>query len=115
MEIRYANAKIKNICMKESQARKALGAETAQVLFRCLRMFQTAESLKEINGKALRLHALKGDKKGCLAINLDKKNRLVLEPIVEERANLHDANVAAPANYPLIRIVEIQSIGDYHR
>lgn len=116
MEIRYANAKIKNICMKEDRARKAFGAKTAQDLYRRLRMLQAAESLESLNTRTFRLHALKGDKKDCLAIDLDKKNRLVIKPIIEEQEKLCVASsVTAPANYPLIRIIEIQFIGDYHR
>lgn len=114
MDIRFKNSQLEKLCTNPAKARKKFGAETAQMLANRLRRFKAAESLQDINARATNLHALSGDRKGCFAVNLDKKNRLVFMPILSDEDEAAGKIATAPENYRSIRIIEIQEIGDYH-
>lgn len=81
MIYKYSSSKIEKLCTNQSKLLNKYGADTCKELQARLDEFTAAETLQDIYKLGYpRLHWLKGDMAGCLAVDLDGAKRLILAP-----------------------------------
>lgn len=84
MKIYYDNKNIQKLCNDYKYAQKKLGKNVAYKLYKALQFINASVCFIDIKYMmTLRLHPLKGDRKGTYAIDLGKKTgfRLILIPV----------------------------------
>lgn len=95
---------LEKVCNDEKQAQRKLGSGCAKELMLRLTELRAAESLQDIFALVRpRLHWLKGNLNGLLAVDLEHPKRLILEPLESESQDLKE-----------IKAVMIKEIKDYH-
>lgn len=109
MDILFKTNKLQSLCEQERTARKELGANSAKKL-----RSRLADLMAAANMAAVRIgrpHQLTGDFAGCIALDLDGGQRLVVEA----------ANDPVPTNpddgsilWDRVDAVRVVFIGDYH-
>lgn len=110
MDILFCNSKLEKQCSTANARRKAFGNERAARLGRRLDDLRAAATLAVMRTLPGRCHALTGDLKGQIAIDLDGPYRLLFEP-ADEPLPL-DGNGALDWNR--VTCIRILRIGDYH-
>ena len=85
MKLDYDGNAIKTLCDKPDKARRKLGSKAAGNLAHRLQQLEAASSLQDIfylgaGSGGPRLHWLKGNGAGFLAINITSKLRLIFRP-----------------------------------
>lgn len=110
MEISFASRKLKKLCESEQELRKAYGSDCAKKLMRRLTELRAATTLEDMRNLPGRIHELRGDRHGQLAIDLSDGRRLVIAPRdgwpAEKEAGAHV--------WATIDAVHVLEIADYH-
>ena len=111
MEIRYKNKRIRNICENEKKAIKKYNKIIAEKLIFSIEFLKNSKSLKDVaDYQNFRLHELKYERKGQLAIDLGKTTgyRLIIEPITV--VNKEKGIIS----YESINVVEIMEVSNHY-
>ncbi|MBI4829934.1 MAG: type II toxin-antitoxin system RelE/ParE family toxin [Nitrospinae bacterium] len=111
MEVYFRKGKLRKICESEPLADRKFGKVRANKLRQRLTELQAAETLEMMMRlPAARCHALKGDRKGWFAVDLDHPYRLIFEPTRDPPPRRSDGGL------DLSRITEITilEITAYH-
>lgn len=108
MLVRYRDAAIERLCTQEREAQKVLGRPCARRLkARMADLFAAHNPTELVAGHP---HALKGDRKGQYAVNLQGGVRLCLEPDRKPPPALPDGGI----DWARVTEIVIVFIGDYH-
>ncbi len=75
LKIHFKNGSIRKVCENKKEAVKKYGMGCAKSLYARIMDITAADCLSDL--RAGRPHSLKGERKGQIAVKLDKKNRLV--------------------------------------
>ena len=111
MEIRYKNKRIRDICENEKKAIKKYNKIIAEKLIFSIEFLKNSNSLKDVaDYQNFRLHELKYERKGQLAIDLGKTTgyRLIIEPITV--VNKEKGIIS----YESINVVEIMEVSNHY-
>ena len=111
MEIRYKNKRIRDICENEKKAIKKYNKFIAEKLIFSIEFLKNSKSLKDVaDYQNFRLHELKYERKGQLAIDLGKTTgyRLIIEPITV--VNKEKGIIS----YESINVVEIMEVSNHY-
>ena len=111
MEIRYRNKRIRDICENEKKAIKKYNKIIAEKLIFSIEFLKNSNSLKDVaDYQNFRLHELKYERKGQLAIDLGKTTgyRLIIEPITV--VNKEKGIIS----YESINVVEIMEVSNHY-
>ncbi|MDY7093951.1 MAG: killer suppression protein HigA [Acidobacteriota bacterium] len=108
MEILFADKNLRRLCEEERRAKRSLGQAGARKLRARLADLMAASTVRDL--VAGRPHALKGDRSGHFAIDLDRGRRLVFEPGNEPTPRSSDGGIL----WSEVTVVRILFIGDYH-
>lgn len=105
MKVSYEGGSIEKLCKNPAKLRTKWGEETKDAVHQRLIELDAAESLADIFDLGYpRLHWLKGNLSGLLALNLDGSKRLIIRP-----------NDTSIKDLPLIKhAVIIRIERDYH-
>ena len=109
MKVQYKNKKVEELCENEKEAIKKLNKWVAEKLIFTIEFLKNANSLKDVNDFVpFRLHELKGNRKGQLAMDLGRRlgYRLIIEPVM--------LNVAGIIFYEKINIVEVVEVSNHY-
>lgn len=108
MEIRFKDKKLRELCEKQTVAKKKLGDVCARRLRTRLADLQAVDHVSELTvGNP---HPLKGDRQGQFALDLAGGWRLVFAPANDPiPLTVNDA-----IDWSQVTIVSIEYIGDYH-
>lgn len=80
MDIRFAGNKLRKVCNDSKSAQRQYGRERAEVLRQRLDEIRASENLSVLGRlPQARCHELKGDRKGQLAVKLDRQYRLIFK------------------------------------
>jgi proteic killer suppression protein len=110
MDIVFANRKLERLCNDDRLAQREWGKPQAEVLRRRLDDLRDAQHLGIMRNLPGRLHELKGDLAGCLAMDLRGGNRLILEPANDPPPLKPDGGL----DWDGVTVVRILDVGDYH-
>jgi proteic killer suppression protein len=111
MERCFYAKKLQRICSSEERMRKRWGVATAKKLMQRFAEFEAASSLAIIAKlPGARLHFLKGDRKGQLAVDAGNALRLVLEPNHNPIPKKRDGSLDLSG----VTSVAIVDVTDYH-
>ena len=110
MEITFARSKEQKLCNSASKLRGEYGPRMAALIQERLTSLAAAETLHVMRMLPGRCHALTGDLKGYIAIDLVHPDRLVFKPIDDPLPLLAGGEL----NWEEVRNIEIWRIGDYH-
>jgi proteic killer suppression protein len=108
MDILYKDDALEKLCSQERVMNKKFGKIGAKKLRARLADLQAAEHMMQV--KRGRPHLLKGDLKGCIALDLDSGNRLVLEAANKPLPRHDDQSI----DWNRVTAVCVVFIGDYH-
>jgi proteic killer suppression protein len=106
----FCSSKLEKECSDSKTRRKSFGEERARRLGRRLDDLRAAATLAVMRTLPGRCHALTGDLKGQIALDLDGPYRLIFEP-ADEPLPL-DGNGSLDWNR--VTVIRILRIGDYH-
>ena len=114
MKIFFKNSRIKKLCDNEKELKKRFPNAPKQIALvkRRLEMLKIADNLMVFSNlpstPSTRLHKLSGDRNGQFAIDLYEKERLIIEPEIEdpETERLDDLRT--------IHCICVIEIVDYH-
>ena len=110
MDIIFSSPKLERLCNDDRLARREWGAAQAKVLSRRLDDLEAARHLGVMRNLPGRLHELKGDMAGRLAMDLVGGDRLVLEPAHDPPPRKPDGGL----DWDQVTAVRIVDVGDYH-
>lgn len=111
MEIVFETTWLKKRCESEREAVREWGAAVAKKLMQRLAELSAAENLGDISPhRPARLHELKHDRQGQLAVDLHGGYRLIFVPNHEPKPVKEDGGLDRE-RVTSIRVVEV---GDYH-
>lgn len=83
MELFYETRKIERILKDEARLEKRYG-QLASVIKKKIHLLKVTDNLAEAMGvPSLRVHVLKGDRRGKCAVKLDQSNRMIVVPCCE--------------------------------
>lgn len=106
MLIEFKNKKLEKTFNSEKELNKIYGKLTKKIQIR-MAVLRGANNLSLVRSTPPeRRHKLSGNKAGKWAVDLDKNNRLIFEPITEL-----DHNEIDPVDITAIRILKVE---DYH-
>lgn len=108
MEIRFKDARLREICERQAVATRTLGDAVARKLRARLADLCAASTVADLT--AGRPHQLKRDRAGQFALDLRGGVRLVFEPANDPVPRRKDHTI----DWAAVTIVSIESIGDYH-
>ena len=111
MDIIFRDNRLEKDCNDAKRARKRFGAVRARRLMQRLDELHAVEVLA--NMRALphaRCHALKEDRKGQFAVDLDHPYRLIFEPANRPVPKLPDGGI----DWGRVTAVKVLEITDYH-
>lgn len=108
MDVFFADEGMADVCASERKMRRAFGAMRAQRLALRLQQLRVAASLADMRLFTRRCHAMTGDLRGCVAVDLDGPYRLLFRPI---SAN---GSAVSLADWSAITAVVVERVVDYH-
>lgn len=113
MKIEFESSKheklVNNIEALRKKFNKTRGVDTAIDIIEALNILNAAESMVDIPN-SFRPHPLQGSFKGCFAIDVDKKNRIIFKPNHPNDINFRIDNYSSIKNIIIIEIYK-----DYHK
>lgn len=109
MDILFKSRKLRKRCSDDRKASRAFGEDRAKRVRQRLDDLKAAENLEVMRTLPGRLHALRGDRQGQLALALDGPYRLILEPVLTSERESDD-----PVRWSDVTCVRILGIEDYH-
>jgi len=113
MKIEFQSSKHERLVNSIDDLRKKFnktrGIDTALDIIESLNILSAAESLADIPN-CFRPHPLQGSYKGCFAIDVDKKNRIIFKPNHPNDMNFRIDNYSSIKN-----IIVIELYKDYHK
>lgn len=105
MKISIGNSKLNRQLEDEKSLQKAFG-NLAEIIYMRLQYLAAAENLADVSHlPPINRHLLKGNYKGCFAISVDKKYRIIFKPkgvpeeTVTNLANIKEICIIAIENY----------------
>jgi proteic killer suppression protein len=110
VDIEFANEHLRRLCHDEARAKKSLGEPGARKLGARLDDLLAAPSLEAMRLLPGRCHELKGDRAGCLALDLHGAKRLVVEPLDKPPPTKPDGGL----DWTRVTGVRVVYVGDYH-
>jgi len=110
LDIHYDNKKIKQYCEIFKEASREFGTAIARKINQRLAELAAFNNLDEIASTHFKgCHLLKGNRKGCYAVDLNNQYRIVFKPYMEGfNQNLNTINMKE------IKGIIIKEICDYH-
>ena len=108
LEIRFKDARLRELCERQAVATRKLGDAVARKLRARLADLCAASTVADLT--AGRPHQLKHDRAGQYAVDLHGGVRLVFEPANDPVPRRQDDGI----DWAAVTIVSIEYIGDYH-
>lgn len=108
MDIVFSDVRIKRLCEDERSMWRELGRDGARKLKARLADIEAAQVMTDV--KRGRPHPLKGDRAGCLALDLHGGYRLLLAPAEDPPPQRSDGTT----DWAQVRSVTLMGIEDYH-
>ena len=108
VDIIFKDDALERLCTEERVAKKKLGTKSAKKLLARLADLMAAERMIDVVFG--RPHQLKGDLAGCMAFDLDKGCRLVVEVANDPVPARDDGGI----DWACVDTVRVVFIGDYH-
>ncbi|MBM3701008.1 MAG: hypothetical protein FJW68_08890 [Actinobacteria bacterium] len=110
MDIHYDKKKIKKYCEIFKEASRQYGTDIARKINQWISELAAFENLDEVVSTYFKgCHLLKGNRKGCYAVDLNNQYRIVFKPYIEDLSlNLDDISMED------IKVIIIKEICDYH-
>ena len=110
MEIYFDSNSLKTCLEKSKKGRKKFGTETYEKIIMRLQEIRAIKNMTDLfKLPALRLHQLKGQRKGQWAIDVDKNNRIAFYPL-----NNEDQKIKGDIDFDDIVKISVVFVGDYH-
>ncbi len=111
MEISFYTTKVQRACSSEDRMRKKWGVKTAKKLKQRFAELAAASSLADIDKlPAAKLHPLKGDRRGQLAVDAGGALRLVFKPYHDPIPTRGDGSLDLSG----VTSVAVLDVVDYH-
>ena len=110
MDIQFANEALRKLCHDDGRAKKSLGDPGAKKLRSRLDDLRDAPNLETMRSLPGRCHELRGDRAGCLALDLHGAKRLVFEPLDQPPPAKPDGGL----DWTKVTGVRVVFVGDYH-
>lgn len=110
MDILFGSRRDEKLFSDFKALTRKFGARSAKKITNRLAMLRYAGTLGDLRGGLGRLHELKGDRKGQLALDITGNMRLVLEPAHEPVPTKDDGGL----DWTQITAVRILEVVDYH-
>ena len=110
MEIRFASERLRNECTDSKSRARRYDKMGGKRLGQRLDDLDAAANLEDARTLPGKLHELKGDRKGELAMTVDGGKRLILEPADPGQARKPDGGL----DWTLVTAIRILDIEDYH-
>ncbi len=110
MEILFRTEKLREQCNVQQEMVKAFGKAITKKLRVRLDDLHAAPCLEALRNLPGRCHELKGNRKGQLAIGLDGRHRLIIEPANDPVSSKPDGGL----DWRATTTVRILDIVDYH-
>ena len=114
MEIEYRNKKVKKQCTELKQAQRDFGPKIARKLLKLLKLLnfiECAESLSSvINNRIYNFHALKGDRNGEYALDVDGRRSPYRLIVTFESSGINDVF----SNSIIIQSIEIEEVSKHY-
>lgn len=108
--ILFKTRKLEKLCNQDREAVRKLGKASAEKLRLRLDDLEAAASLATMASLGGRCHELKGDLRGCLAVELAGGERLVFEPAHDPIPTKDDGGL----DWSKVTCIRIVSVGNYH-
>ncbi len=110
VEIQFASERLRDECNDTTKLVRRYGKQGAKRLRQRLDDLDAAANLEEARPLPGKLHELTGDRKGRLAMTVDRGKRLILEPADPELARKPDGGL----DWTRVTAVRILGVEDYH-
>ena len=110
MEIRFASERLRDECNDTTTLVRRYGKQGAKRLRQRLDDLDAVANLEAARPLPGKLHELTGDRKGRLAMTVDRGKRLILEPADPELARKPDGGL----DWTQVTAVRILGVEDYH-
>jgi proteic killer suppression protein len=108
VEVLFSGPRLRDICASDQKMQSAFGTARARKVEQRLRQLHVAETLEDVRTMAGRCHLLTGDRKGCLALDLEGPYRLIFKPAKWME------NSAGGLDWLAVQSVVVLEIVDYH-
>ena len=105
MQINFKNKKVEKQCRNLKEAKKKFPEKVAKKLFKLINYLDAAENLESvINSPVYHFHALKGDKSGLFAMDID--GRTSSYRLIVEFDDIEDEQVFTDSIHIVVIIIE---------
>lgn len=111
MEIQFTSERLRDECNDSKTRARRYGKQGGKRLGQRLDDLDAAANLEDVRSLPGKLHELKGDRKGQLAMTVDGSKRLILEPVDPDLARKPDDGL----DWTLVTAIRILGIEDYHK
>lgn len=109
MKVTYANNKLAKLINDEKKLIKKYGPKNARLIIRRLDQLKAMDNFGDmVRSRLGRCHRLTGNLKGRYALDLDHPDRLIIQPVFDEKIDFSKVNLHE------IREVIIEEVKDYH-
>jgi proteic killer suppression protein len=108
VEVLFQNRRLADTCASDIKMQGAFGKVRAKRIQLRLAQLRAAETLEDMRILAGRCHLLTGDRKGCLAVDLDGPYRLIFKPAEWIEKN------SGGLDWLAVQSVVVLEITDYH-
>jgi len=110
LDISFRTKKLREQCNQKKKLVSDYGAEAAKAIMLRLDDLAAAECLEDMRNLPGRCHELRGDKAGCLSIDLRGPYRLLFVPQDEPPPRKNDGGL----DWRAVTAIEIQRVEDTH-
>ncbi|HOE11929.1 MAG TPA: killer suppression protein [bacterium] len=111
VEIEFQTRKLQWIFNSAVELKKEYGNQMARCIMLRIAVLRAPPTLAEVpTCKPIRCHALKGDRKGCFAVDLVQPYRLLFRPYVESIPCKADGGL----DLSRVNVIQIVEVVDYH-
>lgn len=111
MEIQFASERLRDECNDSKSRARRYGKQGGKRLGQRLDDLDAVANLEDARSLPGKLHELKGDRKGQLAMTVDGGKRLIMEPVDPDQARKPDGGL----DWTLVTAIRILAVEDYHK
>jgi proteic killer suppression protein len=108
VDVYFADRQLAETCSTERELKRRFGAVRAKRIGVRLQQLRVADTLHDLRSLTARVHELRGDLAGLVALDLDGPYRLLVEPAMT------DGQTDGPLDWSAVTAVVVTEITDYH-
>ncbi len=111
MDIHFKSKKLQRIFAREEELNKCFGKNRARSIMRGRYFLEAAVNLAQVTSMPpMRLHELKGKRKGQFAVDVGPNWRIIFEPVIRPAPTREDGGL----DLRQITAIRILGVIDYH-